>query len=85
MGIELPPLNAALVEVHRELTKVISGVKDMATKNKNVWQMVKQTQAELQKANERIAELERCATTAQRAPPPIDNAEDQALREEVEA
>ena len=30
MGIELPPLNAALVEVHRELAKVSIGAKDMA-------------------------------------------------------
>ena len=59
MGIELPPLNAALVEVHRELAKVSIGAKDMATKNKNVWKTVKQTQAKLQKANERIVELER--------------------------
>mgnify|MGYP000391440795 FL=1 len=36
MGIELPPLNAALVEAHRELVRVSMGAKDMATKNKNV-------------------------------------------------
>ena len=45
--IQLPPLNAALVEVHRELAKVTIGAKDMATKNKNVWKAVKQTQVEL--------------------------------------
>ena len=33
MGIELPPLNAALVEVHRELAKVSLGAKDMAMRN----------------------------------------------------
>ena len=48
-GIELPPLNAALVKVHRELAKVSIGTKDMAIKNKNVWKTVKQTQAELTK------------------------------------
>ena len=36
MGIKLPPLKAALVEVHRELAKVSMGAKDMAIKNKNV-------------------------------------------------
>ena len=36
MGIELPPLNATLVEAHRELVKVTMGAKDMATRNKNV-------------------------------------------------
>ena len=85
MGIELPPLNAALIEVHRELAKVSIGAKDMAIKNKNVWKTVKQTQAELQKAIERIAEFERSVTTAWQAPSPTNNAENQSLREEVEA
>ena len=58
MGIELPPLNAALVEVHRELAKVSLSTKDMAIKNKSAWNIVKQTQAELQKANKRITEFE---------------------------
>ena len=31
--IQLPPLNAALVEVHRELAKVNIRAKDMAIKN----------------------------------------------------
>ena len=56
VGIDLPPLNAALVEVHRELAKVGMGAKDMAIKKENVWKTVKQTQPELQKVNERIAE-----------------------------
>ena len=47
VGIELPPLNAALVEVHIELAKVNIGAKDMAIRNKNVWKVVKKTQAEL--------------------------------------
>ena len=50
MGIELPPLNTTLVEVHRELAK------DMAIKNKNVWKTIKLTQAQLQKIEERITE-----------------------------
>ena len=58
MGIELPPLNTNLVEVHRELARVTMGAKDMATKNKNVWKTVKQAQAELRKAHDQIAELE---------------------------
>ena len=33
IGIELPPLNAALVEVHQELATVRNGAKDMVTKN----------------------------------------------------
>ena len=40
-GIELPPLNTALVEVHRELGKVSIGAKDMVNKNKNVWKTIK--------------------------------------------
>ena len=36
MGIELPPLHATLVEVHRELARVSVGAKDMAIKNKNL-------------------------------------------------
>ena len=34
IDIELPLLNVALVEVHRELTRVRNGPKDMVTKNK---------------------------------------------------
>ena len=63
MGIELPPLNTDLVEVHRELARVTMGVKDMATKSKNVWK------AELRTTHERIAELERDITTMQQQPP----------------
>ena len=40
LGIKLPPLNMALVKVHRELAKVTLGAKDMAIKNKNVWKTV---------------------------------------------
>ena len=45
VGIELPPLNMALVEVHRELAKVTLGAKDMAIRNKNVWKTVKVTRS----------------------------------------
>ena len=34
IGIELPPLNAALVEVHCELAIVWNGAKDKVTKKK---------------------------------------------------
>ena len=86
MGIELPPLNTALVEVHRELATVSMGAKDMAIKNKNVWKTVKLTQTQLQKAQERIAELERTTTTAQQNPGLTSNDDaSTTLREEVEA
>ena len=55
VGIELPPLNAALVEVHWELVKVSLGAKDMAIKNKNVWKTIKMAHEQLNKALERIA------------------------------
>ena len=84
MGIELPPLNAALVEAHRELVRVTMGAKDMATKNKNVWKTVKQTQAELRTAQVRIVELERDVNTAQHQPP-IISVDIQAQQEEIEA
>ena len=47
MAIELPPLNAALIEVHREMAKVSLGTKYMAIKNNSAWKTVKQTQAKL--------------------------------------
>ena len=65
MGMELPPLNAALVEVHRELAKVSVGATDMTIKNKNVWKIVKLSQDQLQKAYEHIAQLESNTATAQ--------------------
>ena len=86
MGIELPPLNAALVEVHRELAKVTIGAKDMATKNKNVWKAVKQTQEELQKGNARIAKLEQGVASAPQRGGSTDNTDgSQVLRKELEA
>ena len=86
MGIKLPPLNAALVEVHRELAKVNMGTKDMAIKNKNVQKTIKWTQAQLQNAEEHIAELERGTTTMQQNPEPTSSDDaSKTLREEVEA
>ena len=86
VGIELPPLNTALVEVHRELARTTIGAKDMATKNKIVWKTVKRTKEELQKANARIAELELGITAASQLGESTDNTDaPQALREELEA
>ena len=41
IDIELPPLNMALVEVHKELVSITIGARDMAEKNKNKWKMIK--------------------------------------------
>ena len=50
IGIELPPLNAALVEVHRELATVRNGAKDMVTKNKRLKKQEKYAQGQLAEA-----------------------------------
>ena len=57
-GIEIPPLNAALVEVHRELTTVRHGAKDMVIKNKRLKKKEKYAQGQLAEAQRRISELE---------------------------
>ena len=86
MGTELPPLNTALVEVHRELTKVSIGTKDMATKNKNAWKTIKPTQDQLQKAKERITQLENNMTTTATIPAQaLDNNASNTLQEDLEA
>ena len=87
VGIKLPPLNAALVEVHRELARVSLGAKDMAVKNKNVWKTVKITQDQLNKTQERITQLENNVTPTQDPPPATisHDAEVTTLREEVAA
>ena len=86
MGIELPPLNTDLVKVHRELAKVSIGAKDMATKNKNAWKTIKLTQDQLQKANERITQLEKNVTTATTIPTQVhDNNAANTLWEELGA
>ena len=73
VGIELPLVNRALVEVHRELATVNIGAKDMATKNKNPWKTVKVTHDQLEKAQERIAQLEGNTTMTQQNPEPTSN------------
>ena len=70
MGIELPSLNTALVEVQMELARVSLGAKDMAIKNKNNWKSVELTKAQLKKTQERIVELEHSVTTTPRNPEP---------------
>ena len=44
-SIEHPPLNTALVEVHRELATVRHNAKDMVTKNKHLKKKEKYAQA----------------------------------------
>ena len=50
IGIELPPLNVALVEVHGELATVPNGAKDMVTKNKRLKKKEKYVQGQLAEA-----------------------------------
>ena len=47
IGIELPPLNTALVEVHRELATIRHGAKDMVTTNKRLKKKEKYAQGQL--------------------------------------
>ena len=58
IGIELPPLNAVLVEVHGELTNVRHGAKDMVTKNDGLKKKEKYAQGQLAEAQHRVSELE---------------------------
>ena len=58
IGIELLPLNANLVEVHRELATVRNGAKGMVTKNKRLKKQEKYAQGQLAEAQRRILELE---------------------------
>ena len=79
IGIELPPLNTALVEVHRELATVRHGAKDMVTKNKCLKKKEKYVQGQLAEAQQRIAELveqlraQPAAQQPQVPPPPWRN------------
>ena len=58
----------------------------MAIKNKIVWKTAKWTQAQLQKVEEHIAELECGTATAQQNPGPTSSDDaSKTLREEVEA
>ena len=58
MGIELPPLNIALVEVHKELATVQNNVKDMICKNKMAKKAEKYANQQLEEAQKTIAKLE---------------------------
>ena len=58
IGIELPPLNTALVEFHRELITVRNDAKYMVTKNKRLKKKEKYAQGQLAEAQRRITELE---------------------------
>ena len=58
IGIELPPLNTALVEVHRELATVRHGAKDMVTRTKQLKRREKYANGQLAEAQKRISELE---------------------------
>ena len=57
IGIELPPLNAALVEVHWELAMVRNNAKYMVTKNKCLKKKEKYAQGSLAQAQRGISEL----------------------------
>ena len=87
VGIELPPLNIALVEVHRELATMQNGAKDMVLKNKSAKKAEKYAKQQLEEAQKTIAELEHrlqeataSTTTAASHTPEL-----QKLHEEVEA
>ena len=54
MGIKLPPLNTALVEVHRELAMSCIGAKDMAYKNKAARKAEKLATQQLEAAKRRL-------------------------------
>ena len=84
MGIELPPLNIALAEVHRELATMQNGAKDMVLKNKSAKKAEKYAKEQLEEGQKIVVELEHWlqeaitsnTTTATRTP---------KLQEEVEA
>ena len=58
IGIELPSLNVALVEVHRELATVRNDAKHMVTKNKCLKKQEKYAHGQLAEAQRRITKLE---------------------------
>ena len=59
IGIELPPLNAALVEVHLELATVRNGAKDMVMKNKRLKKGEKYAQGQFAEAQRQISRLKK--------------------------
>ena len=54
IGIELPPLNTTLVEVHRELAMVRNGSRDMVTKKKCLKKAEKYAEQQLADAQKQI-------------------------------
>ena len=86
IGIELPPLNTTLVEVHMESASVSIGAKDMAEKNKNQWKMIKLME-QLEKTQHRIPELQSDTQARTERAPTLTSLtpEIQMLREEVES
>mgnify|MGYP000503494635 FL=1 len=58
IGIELPPLNTAMVEIHSELATVRNDAKDMVTKTKHLKKKEKYAQNQLAEAQKRIMDLE---------------------------
>ena len=70
IGIELPPLNTVLFEVHRKLATVRHGAKDMVTKNKRLKKKEKYAQGQLAEAQRRISELEEHLRAQPAAQPP---------------
>ena len=71
INIELPPLNAALVEVHQEFATVQNDAKDMLTKNKRLKKNEKYAQGQLVEAHRRISELEEQLRAQLVAPQPL--------------
>ena len=86
MGIELPPLNIALVKVHREPTTVRNRAKDMVRKNNTTKKAEKYAKKQLEEAQKTIAELEHrlqeATTSTTTVASPIPKL--QKLHEEVE-
>ena len=80
IGIELPSLNTALVEVHRELATVRHGAKDMVTKNKRLKRKEKYAQDQLAEAQQRITELEEKLRAQPAAQPPQVTSTPEELR-----
>ena len=80
IGIELPPLNTALVEVHRELATVRHGAKDMVTRTKHLKRREKYANGQLAEAQKRISELEEQLRAQPAAQPPQVTSTPEELR-----
>ena len=70
IGIELPPLNTTLVEVHRELATVRNGSRDMVTKKKCLKKAEKYAEQQLADAQKQITDLEQQLQSTPTAGPP---------------